>query len=141
MSKLLAARILFTKHLARLLLYATDLLGFAVIIDEVKRSKEAAKWNATHCKVRTARGRCEQTPSAHRENRLGHTFRKIGIATSLHINALAVDLLIIVDGKISNDPELYRILGEWWEKQFPAAAWGGRFNDMGHFSHGFNGRK
>lgn len=136
---LLQARLVFTKNLWRLGTYATDILGLDVIINETMRSREAAKWNSEHCKVWRDGKRCEKTRPEHVD--IEHAFRPIGIANSVHCNGLAVDILIMKDGQISNDPEYYTLLGEWWEKQFPAAAWGGRFNDMGHFSHAWRGRK
>ena len=134
---LLSARITFTRHLGRLLVYAAE-SGFDVIIDEVKRSPIQAQWNSEHCKVFIGGKRCEEHVLDHPED---HAFRAIGIKSSIHLNALAADLLIMRDGQIVNDEAPYQLLGEWWEDQFPEAAWGGRFNDMGHFSHGWNGRK
>ena len=140
MGALLAARILFTRHWGRLLVHASE-LGLDVIQGECLRGEYQAKWNASHCKVHSNGKRCEQIRLAHDRGALGHSFAPIGIGTSLHVSGLAGDLLVMRDGKIVEDLEPYRLLGEWWEAQFEAAAWGGRFRDPGHFSHAFGGRK
>ena len=62
---------------------------------------------------------------------------------SQHMDRLAVDFNLFVDGKYTSDKELYRPLGEYWESI--CGKWGGRFNvkpenydteigwDSGHF--------
>jgi hypothetical protein len=67
-----------------------------------------------------------------------------GIKNSLHVDRLAVDLNLFIDGTYQNASEAYRPLGEWWEAQSTAdltCAWGGRFGDGNHFSVGHGGRK
>ncbi len=85
-------------------------LGFDVVMGETYRTPEQAARNA-------ATG--------------------AGIAHSLHVSRLAVDLLLFDKaGKWLKDSEAYRPLGEWWERQHPLACWGGKFTrpDGGHFS-------
>jgi hypothetical protein len=113
------ARLLFPTLLGRLLTFAAD-NGIPVQLGECYRTPQQAAWNAAHGK---------------------------GIATSLHTERLAVDLLCFRkhSGKwtwlqVGNEPE-YRALGEHWESLHPDCAWGGRFNDAGHFSLRIDNRK
>lgn len=62
-----------------------------------------------------------------------------GIANSLHTQRLAVDLHLFRDGKFLSTTEAHAPLGEWWESI--GGAWGGRFNDGGHYSLTYGGRK
>jgi len=140
MSALLEARILFTLWVGRLIVRASEVHGFQLIQGECLRGKQQVEWNASHCAAIVGGKRCEGVKSTHAAGG-AHRFVPIGSGNSLHPDGLAVDLLIIKDGKILNDEASYRLLGEWWEKQFPGAAWGGHFRDPGHFSHGFGGRK
>jgi len=50
-----------------------------------------------------------------------------GIAKSLHIERLAIDLNLFKDGVYLSSTAAHRPLGEWWEKQSPDCRWGGRF--------------
>jgi hypothetical protein len=66
-----------------------------------------------------------------------------GIRTSLHIDGLAEDYQLFVNGDWvteSDDPRWIKI-GEMWEKRGADHCWGGRFNDAGHVSISHNGRK
>lgn len=67
-----------------------------------------------------------------------------GIANSLHIQRLAIDLLLFKDGVWLTKTADYTQLGEWWEQQSTPEAtccWGGRFGDGNHFSIMHNGVK
>src|SRR5688572_15698962 len=55
-----------------------------------------------------------------------------GIANSLHIDRLALDLNLFRNGKWLQKTEDFRLLGEWWESR--GGTWGGRFGDGNHFS-------
>src|SRR6478735_442173 len=59
-----------------------------------------------------------------------------GIANSLHIKRLAVDLMLFVEGVWQTAPEPYRPLGEYWKSLDPLCRWGGDFKikDAVHFS-------
>lgn len=114
-------RILFTTLLGRLLVWASD-LGLLVAVDEVKRGKQQAQWNAQH---------------------------GLGIADSVHLVGLAADLLgyrkqdgallYISDG---SDP-IYAALGKRWKTLHALARWGGDFTrpDPGHVSLEHEGRQ
>ena len=55
---------------------------------------------------------------------------------SKHLKGLAVDLAIIIDGKMSNSSNDYRILGSYWESH--GGVWGGSwktFKDIYHFEY------
>ena len=64
-----------------------------------------------------------------------------GIANSLHIDRLAVDLNLFRDGIFLTDGAAHKPLGEYWESLHPLARWGGRFNDANHYSLEWGGRK
>jgi len=65
-----------------------------------------------------------------------------GIVNSLHIERLAVDLNLFLDGVYQTDSAAYTKLGEYWESLAPDCAWGGRFTrpDGNHFSVRHGGR-
>ena len=60
----------------------------------------------------------------------------VGIANSLHLKCLAIDLSLIVNGKYKTDTLAYSALGAYWKALHPLARWGGDFSkpDGGHFS-------
>lgn len=64
-----------------------------------------------------------------------------GHAKSGHKNRLAIDLNLFSDGEYRPDTDAHRELGEWWERQHPAARWGGRFADGNHYSFEYQGMK
>lgn len=118
-------------------------LGFKVRGGEYLRFQQQCDYNATHC------GQCKQT-RAHRNHKAAiysavavrrHKFRAIGSRNSLHKDKLAKDVILFKNGKPRWDTESYRELGEWWEGLHELTAWGGRFNDGGHFSVTHGGRK
>lgn len=57
-----------------------------------------------------------------------------GIANSLHIQRLAIDLNLFVNGVYQTSTEAHRPLGEYWESL--GGSWGGRFSkpDGNHYS-------
>ena len=59
-----------------------------------------------------------------------------GIANSLHISRLAIDLNLFVEGQYVSGTESYRPLGDYWKTLDPEARWGGDFSrpDGNHFS-------
>jgi hypothetical protein len=63
-----------------------------------------------------------------------------GLANSLHIDKLAIDLNLFKDGRYLSSTEAHRPIGEWWEKQDPLCRWGGRFGDGNHYSLTHGGR-
>jgi hypothetical protein len=67
-----------------------------------------------------------------------------GIANSLHILRLAVDLQLFKDGVYLTDPAEYKPLGDYWKTLDPDCAWGGDFTtlvDADHFSLSWGGIK
>lgn len=109
-------QVLFSQLAAQLLEHARE-MGYEVTLGEAWRSQAMAsykpqptKWYADHGK---------------------------GVANSLHVQRLALDVNLFKDGKLLEKSEEYRPLGEWWETQHPLARWGGRFKhlpDGNHFS-------
>lgn len=145
-------RIVYTQDLALLLQYGRA-LGFRILLDETMRSRDQAKWNATHCRVvnpKTGK-RCGENVTFHSKayalsggRRIRHEFKPIGIAKSVHCSGLGADLYVIEDGKISNDREKYAKLGAFWKSLRDGNCWGGDFKgfaDLGHFSREHRGRR
>lgn len=67
-----------------------------------------------------------------------------GIAHSLHMQRLAVDLQLFKDGAYLTDSTAYKPLGEFWKTLDPDCCWGGDFTtrvDGNHFSLTFGGIK
>jgi len=106
-------RVLFTGLVARLIDKAFR-LGFEAAGNEWLRSAAVAKANAE---------------------------AGVGIADSLHIDGLALDLILYKDGEWLKKTESYLGLGEWWEQQHELCRWGGRFGDGNHFSLAHRGRR
>lgn len=111
-------RVLFTGLLGGLLAYAAE-QGILVALDEVKRGKQQAEWNAAH---------------------------GVGIVNTLHGLALAADLLLYrraADGSLvyvsDGDAPEYARLGAWWKAAHELTCWGGDFGDPDHFSVTHNG--
>lgn len=67
-----------------------------------------------------------------------------GIANSLHILRLAIDLQLFKDGQYLTDSAAYKSLGDFWKTLDPQCAWGGDFTprvDGNHFSLSWGGIK
>lgn len=106
--KLSEKRVLFTKMLAELILWAAD-NKLNLALDQVKRTEAEAKANA-------AKG--------------------TGISNSLHLIGLAADLNLYVDGVYQTTTEAHRKIGDKWKSMHPLARWGGDFKkqDGNHYS-------
>lgn len=99
----------FAVAVAKLILKAAE-LGYTVTFGEAWRSPQQAQWNADHGS---------------------------GIAHSLHIERLAIDLNCFKDGALITDGSKLKDLGEWWKSLGPKYRWGGDFThlpDGNHFS-------
>jgi hypothetical protein len=96
--------------------------GYEVTGGELQRSEEQAKANA-------ASGS--------------------GIARSLHLIRLAIDLNLFINGAYQSDSAAYAPLGAKWKSMHPLCRWGGDFKDAqgrpkpdgNHFSLEHEGRK
>lgn len=92
-------------------------LGFEVVIGEVQRTQAQADANAKSGK---------------------------GIARSLHVEKLAIDLMLFRGGKYLTKTEDYQMLGDFWKTLDPACRWGGDFKtrpDGNHFSYSPDGKR
>lgn len=104
----------FAQSAAKLIQKAAE-LGYGVTFGEVWRTPTQAQWNADH---------------------------HIGIAHSLHMERLAIDLNVFKDGDYITAREPYEQLGTWWKSlksPIPGAfyRWGGdieHLQDLDHFS-------
>jgi hypothetical protein len=85
--------------------------GYTVTFGEAWRTAQQAQWDADH---------------------------GTGITHSLHMERLAVDLNVFVNGAYQADDSsgCYKALGEWWKALGPNYKWGGDFKlvDLDHFS-------
>lgn len=106
-SRLVQQQADFAQALAQLLQWSA-LNGQTLTLGEVRRPPVLAKWYA----------------------RIG-----VGVANSRHIDSLAADLKLYVDGVYRSDTPSYFQLGAQWEKLDKRARWGGRFPkpDGNHF--------
>lgn len=98
----------FAAHFGLLLVFAHN-NGIGVRIGEVLRTKEMAELYAKQGK---------------------------GIKNSNHLNKLAVDVFLTVDGELQWDGEAYERLARKWKSFGPDYCWGGGFarRDVYHYS-------
>ncbi len=98
----------FTQKIAQLIVWATE-HGYVLIAAELYRTPAQAAINAE---------------------------KGVGIKNSVHTKKLALDMFLMIDGKISWDTEVYRPIGEKWKTMDDDARWGGDFRrrDAVHFS-------
>jgi hypothetical protein len=95
---------------AKLIQYAAT-QGYGVTFAEAWRTPQQAQWDADHGS---------------------------GISCSLHIQRLALDLNVFVNGVYQTDDttKCYTVLGTYWKTLGPDHYWGGDFTrkDLDHFS-------
>jgi hypothetical protein len=99
----------FARALPQLIQKAFE-LGFTVTLGEAWRTPQQAQWNADH---------------------------GLGIAHSLHIERLAIDLNFFKDGALVTDGSKLADVGAWWKTLGANYRWGGDFShlpDGNHFS-------
>lgn len=100
----------FAQDAAKLIQKAVE-LGYTVTLAEAWRTPQQAQWNADH---------------------------GAGIACSLHIERLAIDLNVFVKGvyQIDDTQGCYKALGDFWKSFGPDHYWGGDFKrvDLDHYS-------
>ena len=99
----------FARALPKLIEKALE-LGYTVTLGEAWRTPQQAQWNADH---------------------------GLGIAHSLHIERLAIDLNFFKDGAYIKDGSKLADIGAWWKTLGPNYKWGGDFihlPDANHFS-------
>jgi D-alanyl-D-alanine carboxypeptidase len=99
----------FAQSAAKLVSKAVE-LGYTITLGEAWRTPQQAQWNADH---------------------------GTGIAHSLHIERLALDLNFFKDGALITDGSKLAEVGAWWKALGPMYRWGGDFHhlpDGNHFS-------
>lgn len=109
---------IFAVRVAKLILQA-QAMGYEVTLGEAFRSPEEAA-------------------------RLAQAGKGRAIRRSLHCDRLAIDLNLYKDGTWLVRTSDHKPLGEWWEAQTDVEAectWGGRFEDGGHYSIAYQGRR
>lgn len=60
-----------------------------------------------------------------------------GVVHSLHLNGLAIDMIVFKDGVMAETVDDFRPVGEFWKTLDPLCCWGGDFTtrpDADHFS-------
>jgi hypothetical protein len=102
--------------------------GLEVRLRELWRSQETALTYSRTCRI------CRLSKDWHVS--ANHNFKPLGIANSTHCHGLAIDLFLVKDGEVAlnNNSGIYTPIGEFWEELGGGCAWGGRFDDPGHFS-------
>lgn len=103
----------FSQEAALLIQHAAE-MGFGVTLGEAWRPPEMAKSYADQGK---------------------------GIATSLHIDRLAIDLNLFKGDVYLTSTEDHKGLGSWWKARGPDHHWGGDFGDGNHYSMSPDGGK
>lgn len=99
----------FAQAVAKLIAQAPT-MGYTITLGEAWRTPQQAQWNADH---------------------------GTGIAHSLHIERLAIDLNFFKDGALITDGSKLADVGAWWKALGPNYRWGGDFHhlpDGNHFS-------
>lgn len=114
MSRLVELQIQHATNIAQLIM-RLNLIGYGVVGEEWKRTKEQAALNAKNGS---------------------------GISNSLHLDKLATDLSLFKGGKYLTKTEDYKVAGDIWKSLDPLCRWGGDWKvDGNHFSTAFMGRK
>lgn len=110
-------RCLFTKLTARLVLLVELIPSYEIAYGEVKRSKAQAQANAVS---------------------------GTGISNSLHLDGLAVDFDLYIEGIWQDQSSAHEPIGKLWKSIHPLCRWGGDFKpkpDGNHYSTEWQGRK
>jgi hypothetical protein len=110
-------RCLFTSLVARLILLVEMMPGYELALSEVKRSQAQANANA-------AAG--------------------TGISNSLHLDSLAADFDLYINGAYQPASSAHEPIGKLWKSLHPLCRWGGDFKpspDGNHYSTEWQGRK
>jgi len=107
-SRAVDSQVAFSYDLGRLLLYAEE-MGYQITMGETWRTRYQQRHNID-----------------------------IGVSwtyNSKHLVRRAVDLNLIIDGRLANDCSDYEALGDYWESLSPYNKWGGRWRnkDCPHF--------
>lgn len=114
------ARILLTKNIPRLIGFIFE-SGYECAIDEVKRTHLQAWANSLPAGT-TILASC---PTIYGHINYSYTVGGSGISTSLHLNAMAIDIILYKDGGYITDSEFHRPFGVFWESLHPNFRWGG----------------
>lgn len=111
--KLSGTQQIFSKKIAELILWVYTLPGYGVTLSEAWRSPE--------------------TQDIYVRQGKSHTVR------SKHLDRLAVDLNLFINGKYITNKKYYQIIGEKWQEM--GGVWGGDFigfrDDANHFEWRF----
>ena len=105
---------LFTRLVGEFITWCYTQPGYELTFGETWRPPEMAKINA-------AKG--------------------VGIKNSLHIERLAIDLLLWLNGVLQEDSAVYKTMGDKWKTMHELCRWGGDFKrpDGDHFSMEWHG--
>ena len=113
---LLEKQQVFARLAARLILRANE-IGYEVTLGEAWRPQVTADYYAS---------------------------KGTGSKTSNHLNRLAIDINLYVNGVWLKNTEHHEPLGKWWEGQSSelwTCMWGGRWGDGNHYSFEHKGVK
>lgn len=128
---------IFTQNLAKLLIWAGEQTGYRVRLDEVKRTNTQQRLYYQGIRI-TGTGtnssgmlsiKMEQSPAYVKSRKM----------KSKHLDRLAADIILDIDGEYQTESKAYTKLGEYWKSLHPDNRWGGDwkgFPDGGHFQMG-----
>jgi hypothetical protein len=116
-------------------------LGYTLRWGEALRSDEQAEINAMGSDGRDMLANMIQIRFPDLAEKIRNNGKANGIRNSVHGDKLALDLNLFRNGLWLSATEDHRPLGEYWESLHPLCRWGGRFNDGGHYSIEYQGRK
>ena len=126
-------RALFTRLSAELLLRMRA-AGFTPRLGEVARPGIAALlygYSASECDRISALVAAEFPALAAEVTKIRDV---LGAKRSVHLDALAADVVLFRNGTLLGKTEDHEAFGVWWEAQHELCRWGGRFGDGGHYS-------
>lgn len=95
-------RCLFTRLICELGVWAFQQPGVELAFGEVVRTRTQAIINAN---------------------------KGVGIGNSLHLDGLAVDFMLYINGVYMDDSTAHKFLGDKWKSMHPLNRWGGDFKD------------
>lgn len=131
-------QVLFARLLPSLITWCFD-NGYEVVLGEVQRSDEQAEINALKFEGRTQVVELVKKDFPMLAQKILNNGKNNGIRGSLHELCCAIDLKLFFEGVYLKNTEDYRTAGEYWESL--GGTWGGHFNDGGHFSIAYGGKK
>jgi len=109
---------IFAENFAKLILYAFSIKGYKLTLGETLRTKDQ--------QMLYFEGKTLEKYGF--EVKVVQAKRKSKTMISRHLDKLAGDLNLFVNGVLSNNPKDYQPLGEFWMSLHPDNVWGSDWN-------------